>query len=126
MTGVRPVSGGGEKNVRKDAAAGQTGGMCSRPLANVDQASSWDGPEGDYWRKHEARYNRMLHVYSERLLGAARIQPGERVLDVGCGCGDSSCAAARAASPGTVLGVDLSAGMLERARERAAAEGLRS
>jgi SAM-dependent methyltransferase len=44
---------------------------------------------------------------------------------VGCGCGDSSCAAARAASPGAVLGVDLSAGMLASARARAAAEGLR-
>jgi SAM-dependent methyltransferase len=100
--------------------------MCSRPIANTDQASSWDGPEGDYWRKNEARYNRMLRVYSERLLAAARIQSGERVLDVGCGCGDSSCAAARAASPGAVLGGDLSAGMLARARERAAAEGLRN
>ncbi len=100
--------------------------MCSRPIANIDQASSWDGPEGDYWRKNEARYNRMLREYSERLLGAARIQSGERVLDVGCGCGDSSCAAARAASPAAVLGVDLSAGMLASARERAAAEGLRN
>lgn len=100
--------------------------MCSRPLANSDQASSWDGPEGDYWRKNDARYNRMLRGYSERLLGAARIQSGERVLDVGCGCGESSCAAARAASPGAVLGVDLSAGMLASARERAAAEGLRN
>lgn len=100
--------------------------MCSRPLANVDQASSWDGPEGDYWRQNDARYNRMLRLYSEQLLGAARLQPGERVLDVGCGCGDSSCAAARAASPGAVLGVDLSAGMLARARERAAEEGLRN
>jgi len=68
----------------------------------------------------------MLRVYSERLLEAARIQSGERVLDVGCGCGDSSRAAARAALPGTVLGVDLSAGMLASARERAAAEGLRN
>jgi SAM-dependent methyltransferase len=57
---------------------------------------------------------------------AGRIQSGERVLDVGCGCGDSSCAAARAAAPGAVLGVDLSAGMLASARVRAAAEGLRN
>src|ERR1051325_1949900 len=113
-----------EKTLRKRAAVGQTGRMCSRPIANTDQASSWDGPEGDYWRKNEARYNRMLRAYSERLLEAARLQPGERVLDVGCGCGDSSCAAARAASPGAVLGVDLSTGMLASARERAAAERL--
>ncbi len=100
--------------------------MSSHPLANTDQASSWDGPEGDYWRKNEARYNRMLRVYSQRLLDAARIQRGESVLDVGCGCGESSFAAARAASPGTVVGVDLSAGMLASARERVAAENLRN
>jgi SAM-dependent methyltransferase len=98
--------------------------MPSHPLANTDQASSWDGPEGDYWRKNEAPYNSMLRTYSARLLTAANLKSGERVLDVGCGCGDSSCAAARAVAPGTVLGVDLSAGMLGRARERARDEGL--
>src|SRR6187401_1430823 len=98
--------------------------MASHVLANTDQASSWDGPEGDYWRKNEERYNTMLRAYSARLLEAARLRPGERVLDVGCGCGDSSHAAARAVAPGRVLGVDLSAGMLARARERAEEEGL--
>jgi SAM-dependent methyltransferase len=98
--------------------------MPSRPLANADQASSWDGPEGDYWRKNEAAYNTMLRAYSTRLLTAANLKSGERALDVGCGCGDSSCAAARAVAPGAVLGVDLSAGMLGRARERAREERL--
>jgi SAM-dependent methyltransferase len=46
------------------------------------------------------------------------------VLDVGCGAGQTSCEAARAAAPGQVLGIDLSAPLLERARERTAAEGL--
>ena len=98
--------------------------MPSHPLANADQASSWDGPEGDYWRKNDASYNAMLRAYSARLLAAANLQPGERVLDVGCGCGDSSCAAARAVAAGAVWGVDLSAGMLGRARERAREEKL--
>ena len=98
--------------------------MSSHPLANVDQASSWDGPEGDYWRKNEAAYNTMLRAYSAQLLTSASLKSGERALDVGCGCGDSSCAAARAVAPGAVLGVDLSAGMLGRARERARAERL--
>ena len=98
--------------------------MPSHPLANADQASSWDGPEGDYWRKNEAPYNTMLRAYSARLLTAANLKSGERALDVGCGCGDSSCAAARAVAPGAVLGVDLSAGMLGRARERAREERL--
>ena len=98
--------------------------MATRPIANTDQADAWDGDEGDYWARNEERYNAVIRGYSHRLLEAARIQPGERVLDIGCGCGESSRAAARASAPGRVLGVDLSAHMLARARERARSEGL--
>src|SRR5688500_4066932 len=98
--------------------------MPSHPLANAVQASSWDGPEGDYWRKNEADYNAMLRAYSARLLPAASLKSGKRERAVGCGCGDCSGAAARAAAPGRVMGVDLYAGMLGRSRERAREEGL--
>jgi SAM-dependent methyltransferase len=54
----------------------------------------------------------------------AAITATDAVLDVGCGNGESACDAARAATDGTVLGVDLSAAMVRRARERAAAAGL--
>jgi SAM-dependent methyltransferase len=47
------------------------------------------------------------------------------VLDVGCGCGDTTLALAkRVGSSGSVLGLDISGPMLSRARERAAAGGL--
>ena len=59
------------------------------------------------------------------LLDAARLRPGVRVLDVGCGRGDITLAAARGAGrSGLVLGVDPSLTMLEDARRRAAAAGL--
>ena len=48
----------------------------------------------------------------------------ERVLDIGCGTGQVTRDAARQAPGGTALGVDLSARMIERARKRAAEEGL--
>jgi SAM-dependent methyltransferase len=48
------------------------------------------------------------------------------VLDVGCGAGQTTRHAARAAVDGTALGVDVSAPMLERARQRSADEGLRN
>jgi SAM-dependent methyltransferase len=63
-------------------------------------------------------FDEELRPHNDRLRAAAAIRPGERVLDVGCGAGQTSLEAARAG--GHVLGVDVSARMLERARQRAA------
>ncbi len=50
----------------------------------------------------------------EQVLAVARISLGERVLDVGCGCGTTTIAAAGAA--GVAVGLDLSAPVLDVAR----------
>jgi SAM-dependent methyltransferase len=63
-------------------------------------------------------FDQEMAPHTERLLAAAAVQPGDRVLDVGCGAGGTALDAARAA--GHVLGVDVSERMLERARRRAA------
>jgi SAM-dependent methyltransferase len=65
-----------------------------------------------------------LRAHNERLRAAAAVRPGEHVLDVGCGAGLTTREAARAAAPGRVLGIDVSADALHRARELTAAEGL--
>jgi SAM-dependent methyltransferase len=62
--------------------------------------------------------------YHQRFLDAAAIAAGERVLDVGCGTGQTTRDAARRCNPGLALGVDLSSAMLEYARRRATVEGL--
>lgn len=55
------------------------------------------------------------------------LAPGERVLDVGCGAGMDSLVAAQMVGPGgSVTGIDMTVEMLERARESAAAMGVRS
>jgi ubiquinone/menaquinone biosynthesis C-methylase UbiE len=63
--------------------------------------------------------------YGQDALNAAAAQPGERALDVGCGCGASTLALGRAVGVnGAVLGADVSRPMLEIARRRAAEAGL--
>ena len=95
-------------------------------IANVDQAATWDGDEGTRWAAHWEHYDTSIRAYREPMLAAAAITDGERVLDFGCGNGQSSRDAARATPSGSVLGADLSAPMLEQARRQAHAEGLQN
>jgi SAM-dependent methyltransferase len=93
-------------------------------IANVDAAAAWDGDEGDDWSRDWQRYDRAVAAYQRELVERAQFGSTDVVLDVGCGNGETTRAAARAATRGTALGVDLSTRMLERARELAAAEGI--
>lgn len=71
-------------------------------------------------------YDAELQRHSEVLRRAFEIRSGDRVLDIGCGAGQTTRQAALLAGSGSVLGVDVSAAMIERARECAKAEGLRN
>jgi len=93
-------------------------------IANVDMAAAWDGDEGDDWARDWQRYDRSIQRYQDRLLVASTIDASDQVLDIGCGNGESTRAAARVAVDGSALGVDLSTRMVERARELASSEGL--
>lgn len=109
----------------------------SGPAANAAQAERWNGPSGQYWITHRERHLAEHRHLTPHLFQAAGISSGERVLDVGCGCGDTTIAAAQAAqaasggmgkSPdpadgdrtGWAVGLDLSAPMLEVAGQLAA------
>lgn len=97
----------------------------STGIVNVDQAAAWDGPEGGYWAEHQARFDRTIRPHHARLMAAAAIGPGQRVLDIGCGNGQTSRDAARAAGPGgEVFGVDLSGPMLGKAQQLAKDDGI--
>src|SRR4051812_47055852 len=64
----------------------------------------------------------LIHDLTEDVLTRAAIEPGMRVLDIGCGVGDVSLLAGRLVGPsGTVLGVDRSAEAVVTATRRAAA-----
>jgi SAM-dependent methyltransferase len=87
---------------------------------NAAQHDYWNGPAGRRWRDHQEHQDQVLIPVSERLLAAADPRPGERVIDVGCGCGATTIAVAERVAPGgEALGLDISEPMLARARERA-------
>jgi SAM-dependent methyltransferase len=93
-------------------------------VVNVDEARSWNGADGDHWTDFEEEYNASSKHHYRRLREAAAIAPGERVLDFGCGTGETTRDVARASGTGSALGLDLSTRMIERARQRAREEGL--
>jgi SAM-dependent methyltransferase len=69
-------------------------------------------------------YDAELRAHHERLRAAMRVGQEEHVLDIGCGTGQTTRDAARAASSGSALGVDISEHMLEQARGRSLEEGV--
>jgi len=94
-------------------------------VVNAEQAQAWNGASGRYFIEQRERHERMRGRLTGRLLDGARIAGGERVLDVGCGCGDVTIRAARAAAGGgRVLGADLSRIQVDEARRLAAAGGV--
>jgi SAM-dependent methyltransferase len=79
----------------------------------------------DIWRDYDADEQRLSAPLSERMLDLAQLQPGMQVLDLASGRGEPAIRAAKRVAPGgRVLGVDVAAGMLQMARERAQREGV--
>jgi SAM-dependent methyltransferase len=93
-------------------------------MSNVEQLRAWDGDEGAYWADNAEYFDRSIADYHQRLLAAAAIGRRDHVLDVGCGTGQTTRDAGRAAAAGSALGIDLSSRMLDYARRRAIDEGV--
>ena len=94
-------------------------------IANTEQAEHWNTGEAvAHWIDNQARYDRMNAPFAAMILDAAGLRPGINVLDVGCGCGGTTLAAARLVAPGQAVGLDLSGPMLARARAGAEESGL--
>ncbi len=93
-------------------------------IVNTHQAEAWNGAEGRHWAGHQARWDSVNAGFNRPLLDAAAIGEQDRVLDIGCGNGQTTRLAARRAAGGSALGIDLSGPMLERARASAAEEGV--
>jgi len=92
--------------------------------ANEQQAAEWNGPAGAHRTRYAGVFDAESRPHNERFRAAAAVAPRDHVLDFGCGTGQSTRDAARAAAAGNALGIDLSAQMLEHARRVSRAEGL--
>lgn len=90
--------------------------------SNVEQLRSWGGDRGAYWAARAERFNESVAAYHDQLLAAAAIDTTANVLDIGCGSGQTTRDAARRATDGSALGVDLSSRMIELASQLAERE----
>jgi SAM-dependent methyltransferase len=89
---------------------------------NSEQIAEWNGALGQRWVAMQREIDRIVVPFGDAALRVAAPQPGERVIDIGCGCGDTSIEIARiVGEAGTVLGIDVSQPMLEVARSRGGA-----
>ena len=69
----------------------------------------WNGDSGDRWAANLVRLDLMLEDFGNAAIRAADAQPGEQILDIGCGSGTSTFVLAeQAGAAGFVLGVDIS------------------
>jgi len=92
---------------------------------NADQVDAWNGPTGERWLKQYDVVGRQLAPLGERVMDHLAIGPGEQVLDIGCGTGETTAALARrVGAGGSVLGIDISRPLLDVANARARSEGI--
>src|SRR5260370_4376937 len=89
---------------------------------NADQIAYWNGPGGQHWADRQQTQDIVLAPVSGVLIDRAKVKAGERIVDVGCGCGSTTIAPAQKVGPaGHGLGIDISAPMLAPPRHLAPA-----
>lgn len=89
------------------------------PGANADQIAYWNAQAGETWAAWQERLDRQIEPLGRRAMEALAPRAGERIIDIGCGCGQTTLELAGQVGPsGDVLGVDVSAPMLAVAARR--------
>lgn len=83
---------------------------------NAQQVAYWNDQAGPTWADLQAPLDRQLAPLGRRVMAELDLGPGRRVLDVGCGAGETTLALA--ATGAEAVGVDISRPLLEVARAR--------
>jgi len=100
------------------------GSPASTPTNNDEQIRHWNEVAGPVWVERQANLDRMIGGLGAQALDGAHLAPGESVLDVGCGTGQTTVEIARrVGAGGRVVGLDISKPMLAAARQRPVAPG---
>jgi SAM-dependent methyltransferase len=99
--------------------------MITPDEVNADMLAFWNGNGGHTWVARQKHTDITLAPVTEALLAFSAPRVGERVLDVGCGCGAPTLEIARAVGPtGRVAALDISGPMLAEGAARATAAGI--
>lgn len=112
-----------DRNADPKAASGgvspadNKSGNASDASDNQQQIDYWNGKAGETWVRSMDRIDGMMAPITKALLERAAVVPGERVVDVGCGCGSTTLELVRRGA--LVFGIDVSEPMLALAKERA-------
>jgi ubiquinone/menaquinone biosynthesis C-methylase UbiE len=92
---------------------------------NAEAIQAWDGPLFDRWIKFRHVVTTGLGAHGDAALAMVPPQPGQRVLDIGCGLGDTTQqVAALVGAEGEAVGVDAAANFIETATAEAAEAGV--
>jgi SAM-dependent methyltransferase len=92
---------------------------------NLEATEAWNGPLFDIWIEYRDIVAEGLQEHGERALAANPPREGDRVLDIGCGLGDTTVRlASLVGASGHAHGVDVAERMIETAIEEAAEAGL--
>jgi SAM-dependent methyltransferase len=99
--------------------------MATPEQIDADMLAFWNGKGGHTWVARQEHTDITLTPVTDALLAFAAPRTGERVVDIGCGCGAPTLEFARAVGPsGRVVGLDISGPMLAEGERRASAVGI--
>jgi SAM-dependent methyltransferase len=120
--------------IRRFKVAAPADRCYERPMSNLpptgpnaEQITYWNEAAAPKWIRYQRELDTQLRSLGERTIDRAAVGAGERVLDVGCGCGATTMELARRVGPdGRVVGLAISTPMLEQAAARVREAGLRN